>query len=363
MFYKQFSKIIDSINPEFVEDFDYWLATIPDSKQDNISASLISSRFNVPYSLADIILKFCYKEGILEQYYLIQCPNEDCNMPLEKVTLNELAEVLMNPVFCTNCFKEYSISPNNILTVYKRKVKPDISEDQINIEILKRLNFSDNVNFNKADSLEQNKIVLYSAFYNPDESAYKKFNEMRKALDFDYGSNTTAKGNALEALALELYKEIKFVTGTNEIRTYTNQFDCTIKVSFKTIYPTIFDLLTPYFIIECKNEPDDTPSNTYFNKLLSIMETNEAKVGIVFSRRPAARESKGIAYQHYLINKRLPKCIYMISMCDDDLKMLIDCRVNILEYMDFKMLEMTTNCKNAKFEMFRLTNGEKIEYL
>ncbi len=360
MFYKQFLKIIDT-NSDFVTEFDYWLATIPESKQENISASFISARFKVPYSLADYILKFAKSVGILEEYYLVQCPDENCNMPLEKVSLNELAEVLMKPIFCTNCFKEYMISPSNIYTVYKRKIKPDVSEDEINVEIIKRLNFSDNGNFNQADSLDFRNFVLYDAFYNPNESAYDNLKEMRKALDYDYGKNTTAKGNVLEVLALELFKYIKFVTGTNKIKTYTNQFDCTLGVPVVTIYPSVFNYLAPYFIVECKNEPDKTPSNTYFHKLSSILEGNEANVGIVFSREPAARESREIAYQQYLLNKRTKNGKYMISMSDDDLKIIINDCENLLQYIDFKIMELTTNSKNARFEMFKQTEGKKVE--
>ena len=41
MFYKQFLKITDILNPEFVENFDYWLATLPGNNQKNITASAV----------------------------------------------------------------------------------------------------------------------------------------------------------------------------------------------------------------------------------------------------------------------------------------------------------------------------------
>lgn len=359
MFYKQFLKIINA-NSDFVTEFDYWLATIPESKQDNISASFISAHFNVPYSLADNVLKFAKSVRILEEYYLVQCPDEDCNMPIDKVSLNELAEVLMKPVFCTNCFKEYMIKPNNIYTVYRRIIKPDVSEDEINAEILKRLNFSNSGNFNQADSLDARSFVLYDAFYNPNKSAYDKLKEKRKELDYDYGKKTKDKGDSLEILVLELFKNVKFVTGTKEIKTHTNQLDCTKGATISTFYPSVFNYLSPYFIVECKNEPDKTHSNTYFHKLSSILDSNEAKVGIVFSRKPAARESLEIAYHQYLINKA-NQGKYMISMSDSDLKILIDDRENLLKYIDFKILSLTTNSRNAKFEMFKQTEGKKVE--
>lgn len=44
MFYKQFSTIIDILNPDFVENFDYWLATLPRQSKRNITASAVSAR-------------------------------------------------------------------------------------------------------------------------------------------------------------------------------------------------------------------------------------------------------------------------------------------------------------------------------
>ena len=36
MFYKQFLKITEILNPDFVNDFDYWLATLPKKNQKNM---------------------------------------------------------------------------------------------------------------------------------------------------------------------------------------------------------------------------------------------------------------------------------------------------------------------------------------
>ena len=74
MFYKQFLEAKDVFNPEFVENFDYWLTTLPENNQKNITASVVSSRLGVKYMLADLMLKFAEGKGILEKYYLVKCP-------------------------------------------------------------------------------------------------------------------------------------------------------------------------------------------------------------------------------------------------------------------------------------------------
>ena len=37
MFYKQFSKISNSLNNDFIKKFDFWLATLPRHRQKNIT--------------------------------------------------------------------------------------------------------------------------------------------------------------------------------------------------------------------------------------------------------------------------------------------------------------------------------------
>ncbi len=71
MFYKQFLTITDTLNPNLVENFDYWLATLPKNNQKNITASAVSSMLGIKYSFAKLILKFSEEQGILEKYYLV----------------------------------------------------------------------------------------------------------------------------------------------------------------------------------------------------------------------------------------------------------------------------------------------------
>lgn len=358
MFYKQFSKITDSLNNEFIEKFDFWLATIPGNRQKNITISLISGKFDVPYSQAKLILEFCEKENILESYYLITCPNDECNAIIRSdVSLDELADIIGEKGYCHLCDKEYTISPENIFIAYKRIKKPNVSEKEIENKILKKMIASgESVNFSKADSLDDNRN-LYKVYYNPDESAYNEMLEMKKHLDDNF-KTTTAKGNALEKLVLHLFKQVKNVSGTNKLKTYTNQFDCTLKVPFKGHnFPAIFEYMSPYFIIECKNE-SKSPSNSYFHKLSNIMDGNEAELGIVVSRKSAGEEALLVARETYLAHKNTNKKRLLINLYDDDLVKIIDNKENLLEYLDWKILNLTTNAKNSEFDMFKLNENK-----
>ena len=353
MFYKQFSKIIDILNPEFVENFDYWLATLPRNNQKNITASTVSSRLEVKYSLAEAILKFAESQKILEKYYLVRCP--DCDYNLEIISKNEVADILMNPIYCNECNENKKITLDDIYTAYKVIKQPDATDDDIEKAIEKRLNNQGEIteiNFIKADSLSNDKKTIYEAFYNPSESAYNMFSELKSKLDLDYGKNTTAKGKALEALVLNIFNQIRYVRGTNNVETETNQFDCTCLCGISMVYPSVFSYMAPYFIIECKNEPKNKPNNTYCNKLLSIVETNDAQLGIVFGRVDATKTCFTIAREHYLKNSSSNKQKIVITCSDKDLDYIIDQRVNLLEYIEYKIFQLTSNSPKATYELF-----------
>ena len=359
MFYKQFLEAKDVFNPEFVENFDYWLTTLPENNQKNITASVVSSRLGVQYMLADLMLKFAERKGILQKYYLVKCP--DCDFIIDVISKDEIASRLIEGVYCSDCEEIKVVQPNNIYEAYKVIKHPDVTEEEIAKAIVKRLGFKqgDDINFNCADSLLSRKNILYEAFYSPDESAYKEFKRLRDELDADYGKNTTSKGSALEKLVLEIVGHIKYVEASDKVRTGTNQFDCTALCGISTPYPSVFNTLAPYFIIECKNETEKKPDNNYCNKLLSIIDTNEAKLGIIWARKDVTSTCFTIAREHYLAHSRSKKDQIIITFSDEDLKEIIDNRVNLLQYIEYKILRVTSNSKTCTYEMFLKTHKEE----
>lgn len=350
MFYKQFLEIIDVLNPEFVESFDYWLATLPRHNQKNITASLVSARLDVKYILADAILKFSEKKGILQKGFLVRCPK--CDYSLGRISQDEILDIVNNGEYCDECEEDRSISLDDIYVVYDLIKQPDVSEKEIARAIEEKMNFgeSSNINFIKAGSVSSDKTTLYECFYNPNESAYNKFKDLRDKLDMDYGNNTTAKGAILEELVLEMFNHIKYIKATNMVRTKTNQFDCTAICAYKTSYLSVFSYLAPYFIIECKNEPKKKPDNTYCNKLLSIMDTNEAQIGIVWGRIEATSTCFNISREHYLKHCSGKKHQIILTFSDTDLNYLIDEKVNLLEYLEYKIFQVTSDSKNTTFK-------------
>ena len=105
------------------------------------------------------------------------------------------------------------------------------------------------------------------------------------------------------------------------------------------------------------------PLNFCCNKLLNIMNTNEAQLGILVGRKNATAPCFTIAREHYLKHSESRKQQIIITFSDDDLKLLIDDKVNLLEYLEYKILCVTANSPNATFEMFVNNEGADSESL
>ena len=356
MFYEQFLKITDVFDDNLIKKIDFWLATLSDRRSEGITASYVASKFGISNAISKTILEFLLQEGILEKNYIIKCPT--CNMTLNSIEDCTLENLIEHPeLYCTYCDENVNISSDDIFISYKRIEKPDLSEDEIRKEILKKFKVSDEKgNFSLADSLTDNEFDFYNLLYKPDESAYNNLKEKFEKLDEKAGKTKKEIGDLLEDLAIDLFKQVKGINGTVRLKTYTNQFDCTCNCDFKFMIPTVYDYLAPYFLCECKNEKK-SPSNTYFRKLSDILSSNEATLGIVFSRYKAGKEARETAREDYLSSINAKKKI-LLSFSDEDLRLIIENRENLLAYLAFKILELTTNAKNADFEMFKHTNGK-----
>ena len=346
MFFKQFSKITD-IDSDTINTFDSWLIALPKHLQKNITISGASARTGIDYAIVSKLLSFACTEGVLSKHFLVVCPH--CNSVLQSIGKDEIVDALNHEQECDEC-GTVNITTDNIVNAYELIEHPNVTDSDLSSIVQKHID-SDNTNFLPADSLSNCLHDLYEAFYNPDESAYNYFSILRNNLDMDYGTNTTLKGNALEKLVLEIFSSIKYVSGTNKIKTNTNQFDCTFICGLKPCMPTIFDYLTPYFVVECKNEKKK-PDNTYINKLASILSRNEAKLGIIVGRHDATDPCFTISREHYLISKSTTRPQVIITLSDEDLSRIIDDRVNLLLFLQYKILRVTTGAPNAQYEYF-----------
>ena len=59
---------------------------------------------------------------------------------MNDITKEELAEVLLNPVYCGQCEEDKHISLDDVYAAYKVILQPDVTEGEIAKAIEKRLN-------------------------------------------------------------------------------------------------------------------------------------------------------------------------------------------------------------------------------
>jgi hypothetical protein len=150
---------------------------------------------------------------------------------------------------------------------------------------------------------------------------------------------TKEKGDSLEKLAIELLNSVKCFTATKEIRTPTNQLDCTIKNTI-SIAPSIFNEIGCFFVAECKNEKKKS-NNTYYHKLNSILMQIGGRFGILFSYRNATSTCAMLAREYFLINK-----IIIININYEDMKKIIVNDYNFLDMIHAKIMNVKINPTN-----------------
>lgn len=82
------------------------------------------------------------------------------------------------------------------------------------------------------------------------------------------------------------------------------------------------------------------------------MDTNEAQLGIVFGRLDATGPCFVISREHYLTAKDRNKQQIIITCSDIDLEYVIDKRVNLLHYLEYKIFQVTSNAPDSTYEIF-----------
>lgn len=331
-------------NPTLVSDLDYFISSMNREMAKKITISLIADKLEIHYEIAKQLILYYEQCGILERRFSITCPL--CGQIIKTVKEIDLFDTLddLNEFpFCIGCEDEsFTVTAENVFILFERKKTSTSSQDEINKtleqrNVIRSIPRNDNF-FNQADLLDTDDIC--ELYYKPDESAYNELMNLFNALD-DVYPNTVEQGAAYDKLAKRIFSCVKGIDTTNKLKTDTNQIDGFSLTYMKTIFPSIFDILTPVFYFECKNEPDNAPGISYYQKLYAIINKSRvAKVGIIFSRKKATREALIFGKQMYLVNGTV-----LINIYDADWKLLIEKRVNILKFIHIKYSEILSYAK------------------
>lgn len=131
MFYKKLSDFKERSDLENVgkalKDFDFWLATLPRHNRKNITASMVSARLDINYMLADIFLRYAKDKGILQQGFLVRCPQ--CDYSLGRISKDQIPDITSDVTYCDECNEDRNITTSDIYIVYDLVREADISEE------------------------------------------------------------------------------------------------------------------------------------------------------------------------------------------------------------------------------------------
>ena len=342
MYYKIFSKTTHKFESDIINKFDLWLASLAEKGGRNITASRVASELNIDFSTATDLLIFSEQQEIISRVYIIRCP--ECDFIIERIPENVFFDpdtnILDKKHFCNSCGEYYNVDEEDVYIAYDIAKRPDKAVD-INET---PLNEENKGNFTQADSLT-NIEHLYKIFFAPSESAYNELLSMMQRLDGPF-ENTTEQGHALDSLVMKLIGNIKNSLCSTDIETTTNQIDCSVIIGISTLFPSVLRDLEPSFIIECKNEKTK-PKIGYFSKLSDLVINSDSKVGILWTRKKATKSFFEKSYHTYLRSEAI-----IINMFDDDLYELLVKRTNLLDYLSFKIFQVTHNSFDSNFEMF-----------
>ena len=346
MYYKIFSKTTHKFESDIINKFDLWLASLAEKGGRNITASRVASELNIDFSTASDLLVFSEQQEILNRVYIIRCP--ECDFIIDRIPENVFFDpdtnILDKKHFCNSCGEYYNVDEEDVYIAYDIAKRPDkavdINETPHNEE--------NKGNFTQADSLT-NIEHLYKIFFAPSESAYNELLSMMQRLDGPF-ENTTEQGHALDNLVMKLIGNIKNSLCSTDIETSTNQIDCSAIIGLSTVFPSVLKYLEPSFIIECKNE-GTKPKIGYFSKLADLVINSDSKIGILWTRKKATKSFFEKSYHTYLKSEAI-----IINMFDDDLYELLVKRTNLLDYLSFKIFQVTHNSFGSNFEMFHKNN-------
>lgn len=332
--------------PEIIEKFDSLLGELSVNYLDKLTTSFVYSKIGGSFELAKKILEAYVEYGVLEKKYEIHCP--ECGLPLKRIDEREVYEQIGLEKMCYSCNEKFIVDFSDVYIAYNRLKPPTAPPEEINKVLIEKLKSkSENSFFNIADSLGNSEIDINRIFNNLNESAYNELVEYYKAIDYTY-KNTKLKGEAYEKLACKLLNSIKGVTSTNILKTDTNQIDVYSVVLLRTVYESMINYLAPVFYSECKNEPDNAPDITYYEKLASIiLKSKIGKIGILFSRKRATRPALRFSKQLFMING-----IAIINLCDEDLNKIIYEHKNLLEYLMLKYSEIIS-CSDEGVDLIK----------
>ncbi len=344
MFFSQLSilkKKSDTSNI-VVDSFDCYINSLSINARDNISISRTANNLGIDFNVVKILFEECEQIGILKKKYVLKCP--ECGYVMK--SFETLSQFEYQSCFCNRCEDEYDVDFSCIDVLYCFCE----NDDSFNEGQRKHIRYN-NIDTSKTvapisdgfNELLKHGVVTNQDLYSPTETDYKSLEEKYNNLFGDF-NNTTEQGGALDNLIENIFQLCPYFKTTKKLKTDTNQIDVTIR---NTVIPCngILCYTGTIFYIECKNE-NETPSGSYWSKLGSILSTSHLKFGIVASIKPPPKTEELLANSAWQATK-----VLMLSLSSEDFKKLIFNKINLLELLECKVMNIVTRTNKALQEL------------
>ena len=114
---------------ELIDELDKWLAFMPKSEREFITATTLSNKFSIDYSLAEIILIKLEEYDVLQENFLIVCP--ECGREIFLIDKENVLSELEQINYCIKCSEEIELTMEDIYRCYRLIKYPTVSENEI----------------------------------------------------------------------------------------------------------------------------------------------------------------------------------------------------------------------------------------
>lgn len=130
MFFYELSELSKSgFSEELIKQIDSWLAFLPTFEKESITASRVSSKLGLDFTICETLLIKLKELGLLEENYIIICP--ECEREIEIISKEELVDKLNEVNYCNKCDEEIELSTDDIYRSYKLIKAPTASEEEL----------------------------------------------------------------------------------------------------------------------------------------------------------------------------------------------------------------------------------------
>ena len=336
MFFSQLSTLSEEFSDKILTLIDSYFTSLTPSARKLITISKLSDAIQINYQTTADVLRRGVEIGLLKKGFGVRC--SECGTLFAEV--DSLPDLLCVPSYCSTCEKvidmdgidyQYDI----ILLFSLNCAVPPFSKGQQDSPSVLNAPEGTVVHEDSLGSGVRYRLVTYDDLFSISTEKYEELKKLLMQVKQAH-INTTEHGASLEFFIYNLFLQCIMFRATTKHRTQINQIDIMIRVK-GLIDCALFSRLGNSFYIECKNEKN-TPSIDHLLKFRSLLHDAGMRFGIFISRQKEPRTYRENINHIFLKDDIVIVCFYL-----EEIERLLNKRENLLECLDKKITEVTTN--------------------